>query len=212
MRLSLRFVLPLMLVLAGIAYAIAPLVDQMTLRWFVRDLDIRSSLIANTIQEPLPELLAAGKRTKIVEFFNRITQDERLFAVGYCASPTGAALASRSLPPEIRCGDLGRWEAPGDHLLPSTRGPLHVAVKSMGGEAAPAGRLVLVHDMSFVTRRSDTAGHSDKIAHHQHVPVQFFVTTTRHADQSHNLAGHSRFFPKLAKARFLRRLSTLNES
>ncbi|MFA7271047.1 MAG: trehalose-6-phosphate synthase, partial [Sterolibacterium sp.] len=155
MRLSLRFVLPLMLVLAGIAYAIAPLVDQLTLRWFVRDLDIRSSLIANTIQEPLPELLAAGKRTKIVEFFNRITQDERLFAVGYCASPTGSALASRSLPVEIRCADLNRWEAPGDHLLSSVRGPLHVAVKPMSSEAAPAGRLVMVHDMSFVTRRSE---------------------------------------------------------
>ena len=53
MKLSLRFVLPLMLVLAGIAYATAPLVDRLTLGWFVRDLDIRSSLIANTIQEPL---------------------------------------------------------------------------------------------------------------------------------------------------------------
>jgi len=85
MRLSLRFVLPLILVLAGIAYAVAPLVDQLTLRWFVRDLDSRSSLIANTIQEPLQEQLAADKKVKIVEFFNRITQNERLYAVGYCA-------------------------------------------------------------------------------------------------------------------------------
>jgi len=144
-----------MLVLAGIAYAIAPLVDQLTLRWFVRDLDIRSSLIANTIQEPLPELLAAGKRTKIVEIFNRITRDERLFAVGYCASSTSSTLASRSLPVEIRCADLNRWEAPGDHLLSSIHGPLHVAVKPMSSEAAPGGRLVMVHDMSFVTRRSE---------------------------------------------------------
>ena len=44
MRLSLRFVLPLMLVLAGIAYAVAPLVDKLTLGWFVRDMDIRSAL------------------------------------------------------------------------------------------------------------------------------------------------------------------------
>ncbi|HEX9194531.1 MAG TPA: hypothetical protein VF854_00810, partial [Azonexus sp.] len=82
MKLSLRFVLPLMLVLAGIAYAVTPLVDQMTLRWFVRDLDIRSSLIANTIQEPLQEQLAAGKKAKIGDFFTRITQDERLYAIG----------------------------------------------------------------------------------------------------------------------------------
>jgi len=53
MRLSLRFVMPLILVLAGIAYGVAPLVDKLTLSWFMRELDIRSSLIANTIEEPL---------------------------------------------------------------------------------------------------------------------------------------------------------------
>lgn len=155
MRLSLRFVLPLMLVLAGIAYAVIPLVDQLTLRWFVRDLDSRSSLIANTIQESLQEQLAADRKVKIVEFFNRITQDERLYAIGYCASPAGKALASRLLPAEIRCAALDQWQGPGDHLLPSAKGPLHVTVQPMASEAAPAGRLVLVHDMSFVSRRSE---------------------------------------------------------
>jgi len=155
LRLSLRFVLPLMLVLAGIAYAIAPLVDQLTLRWFVRDLDIRSALIANTIQEPLQEQLLAGKKAKIVGYFQRITQDERLYAVGYCASPTSTPLASRSLPAQLRCSELDRWEVPGDHLLASPQGPLHVAVKPLASEAEPAGRLILVHDMSFVTRRSE---------------------------------------------------------
>ena len=155
MRLSLRFVLPLMLVLAGIAYGVAPLVDRLTLNWFVHDLDSRSSLIANTIQEPLQELLAAGKRVKILEFFNRITSDERLFAIGYCASPAAKALATRSLPAEIRCAELERWEGPRDHLLPSGQGPLHVTVQPIAGEAATSGRLVLVQDMSFVTRRSE---------------------------------------------------------
>ncbi len=154
MRLSLRFVLPLMLVLAGIAYAVTPLVDRLTLSWFVHDLNSRSSLIANTIQEPLVELLTAGKRIKILEYFNRITQDERLFAVGYCATPESKALATRSLPAEIRCSELSRWKG-AEHLLPSAKGPLHVTVRPMPTEAEPAGRLVLVHDMSFITRRSE---------------------------------------------------------
>ncbi|MDP3617502.1 MAG: trehalose-6-phosphate synthase, partial [Rhodoferax sp.] len=133
----------------------APLVERLTLGWFVRDLEIRSSLIANTIQDPLQEQLAAGKKAKIQEFFNRITQGERLYAVGYCASPTSTALASRSLPTEIRCAGLDQWQQPGDHLLQSAQGPLHVAVKPMTSEATPTGRLVLVHDMSFITRRSE---------------------------------------------------------
>jgi trehalose 6-phosphate synthase len=155
MRLSLRFVLPLVLVLAGIAYAVAPLVDRLTLSWFVRDLDSRAALVANTLQEPLHEQLMAGKKAKTIEFFNRITRDERLFAIGYCAEPTGKALATRSLPAEVHCDELQRWEGPRNHLLPSDKGPLHVTVKPMASDAAPDGRLVLVQDMSFVTRRSE---------------------------------------------------------
>ena len=155
MKLSLRFVLPLIIVLAAIAYIVAPLVDQLTLRWFMRDLDMRSSLIANTIQQPLLDLLEADRKSKIVDFFNNITKDERLYAIGYCASPTGAALVSRSLPSVIHCANLDRWAGSNEHLLPSAQGPLLVSVLPMTSNAAPDGRLVLVHDMSFITHRSE---------------------------------------------------------
>ena len=160
MRLSLRFVLPLLLVLAAIAYGVAPLIDQLTLRWFIRDLDGRSALIANAIQEPLLEQLAAGRKAKTGEFFNRISQDERLFAVGYCASPRAIILASSSLPKQITCAELKRWVAPGAHVLASEQGPLHIAVHPIISEASAEtpevlGQLVLVHDMSFITRRSE---------------------------------------------------------
>ncbi len=155
MRLSLRFVLPLLLVLAGIAYEVAPLVDRFTLRWFVKDLDMRSTLIANTIQETLQVQLAAGKKANVIEFFNHLSEDERLYAVGYCASAEAAPLTSRFFPQEIRCDDLQRWTEPAEHLLHSEHGPLHVDVKAMESAAAPDGRLILVHDMSFITRRSE---------------------------------------------------------
>ncbi len=50
MRLSLRFLLPLALVLAGLAYAVIPLVDTLTLKWFVRDLESRSELIGRMVR------------------------------------------------------------------------------------------------------------------------------------------------------------------
>ncbi len=155
MRLSLRFVLPLVIVLAAFAYGAGPLFDNLTLRWFVRDLDIRATLVASTVQEPLQEQLAAGSKAKISKFFTRITQDERLFAVGYCASASSPALATPTLPREIACSDLVRWESGVDHILDSDSGPLHVAVRPMPTEAAPQGKLVLIHDMSFVARRSE---------------------------------------------------------
>lgn len=168
MRLSLRFVLPLLFVLAGIAYALAPLVDRLTLRWFVRDIEIRAELIANTIHEPLLEQLATGKKAKTGEFFNRISQDERLYAVGYCATSESPMLASRTLPVEVTCANLPRWKMAGEQLLTGAKGLLHVAVLPVSTETvepstetaptsatASAGQLVLVHDMSFITRRSE---------------------------------------------------------
>ncbi len=156
MRLSLRFVLPLGLVLIAIAYAVVPLVDQLTLRWFVRDLDIRSALIADTLKEPLEEQLAAGKRDKIAGFFARITQDERLYAIGFCASPQDKPIASILFPNDIQCDSLERWEGkPAPNLISSRRGPLQVTVKSMVTAEMPAASLVLVHDLSFVARRSE---------------------------------------------------------
>ena len=83
MRLSLRFIIPLLLALAAVAYAILPVVDRFTFRWFVRDLDIRANLIANTVQEPLEDLIRAGNRTRMLQFFTRITADERVYAVWF---------------------------------------------------------------------------------------------------------------------------------
>jgi trehalose 6-phosphate synthase len=155
MKLSLRFVLPLVLVLVAIAYAVVPLVDQLTLRWFVRDLDIRSTLIANTIAEPLSEQLAAGNKAKIAEFFARITQDQRLYAIGYCPSLEGKPVASSLFPQEIRCDTLDRWADSPAPALSNERLPLHVTVKSMRNDMTPEAHLVLVHDLSYIARRSE---------------------------------------------------------
>jgi trehalose 6-phosphate synthase len=154
MHLSLRFVLPLMIVLAALAYGVTPLVDRLTQRWFVRDMDIRAELIANAIREPLFERIAAGKKGKVSEFFSSITQDERLWALGYCANPQSPPQASRAFPAEISCDGLARWMDAEDPLLAGSRGPLHVAVKPLVDESTDLGHLVLVHDMSFVERRS----------------------------------------------------------
>ena len=89
MRLSLRFLVPLLVALAAFAYAAVPFVDGMMQRWFVRDLDERSALIAYTVEEPLRQLLADSTPSRITAFFNRLTQDQQLYAVAYC--PAGAA-------------------------------------------------------------------------------------------------------------------------
>jgi len=157
MRLSLRFIIPLLIVLAGVAYAVVPLVDSLTIRWFTRDLDIRAKLVATTVEDAVQEHLRTGNRVGVRQLFAKITQDERLFAMGFCRPGDSKPIATASLPKELACDSLVRFATgdPSKHLLDSPRGPLLVSVRPLASAGSDGGNLVLVHDMSFAGRRSE---------------------------------------------------------
>ncbi len=156
MRLSLRFLIPLLLALGVFAYATVPLVDRLMLRWFVRDLDIRATLIANAVQDPLVGLVEQGSPARITRYFSRLLQDERMHGVGLCLPGLPQPLSSPDFPDELRCDQLDAFaEANSLHLLRTPLGPLHVTVKPLDEARAPGMRLVLVHDMSWIGRRSE---------------------------------------------------------
>src|SRR5436853_1593043 len=100
MPISLRFVLPLALALAAIAYAVVPVVDRLTLQWFVRDLDARGALIAKTAQEPLVELMREprGAKQRVLKYFDRILQGERIYALGFCDAAGRLVYATPAFP------------------------------------------------------------------------------------------------------------------
>jgi trehalose 6-phosphate synthase len=157
MRLSLRFVIPLLVALGLFAYAAVPLVDKLTARWFSRDLDIRANFVANAVEEPLQDLIKAGNRRRIQQFFTRITQDERLLAVGFCPRDGSDPIATATFPKEVTCAALDRFANPNGGLLQTEKGPVNVSVRPLAAappEGGNLGRLVLIHDMSFIARRS----------------------------------------------------------
>src|SRR3954469_115859 len=131
-----------------------PLVDKLTVQWFVKDLNLRSALIANTIDEPLYALAKAKDTVKIRRSFARITQDERLFALGFCPRPSGKLIATPTLPREIKCANLNDFSQPEGQILKELQGPLLVSLRPVAPLGDTVGTLVLVHDMSFVERRS----------------------------------------------------------
>lgn len=154
MKLALRFILPLAAVLAAIAYGIVPLVDTLTLKWFTRDLDMRSQLITNTMQEPLGALIRANSSLKVSKFFDRAIQDERLFALGFCDDQNVLRFKTQTFPATLKCEDPALKDEEKSDVVHQEKGSLHVAVHRIESEGQRLGRLVLVHDMSFIERRS----------------------------------------------------------
>jgi trehalose 6-phosphate synthase len=155
MPISLRFVVPLALALAAIAWATVPLVDRLTFQWFVRDLDTRGALVAKTAQEPLAELMKEkkGARERVVRYFERIIQGERIYALGFCDTAGKLAYATSAFPKAVRCGP-GEAMDERNLVVQLADGPLHVSFNPISAEGQVLGQLVIVNDMSFAQRRS----------------------------------------------------------
>jgi trehalose-6-phosphate synthase len=154
LRLSIRFVLPLVILLAVIAYGVIPLVDSLELKWFIRDLDMRSKLMVNTMEGPLADLLVSNSKEKILAYFTRLRQDERLYAVGFCDLDHHLLYETQAYPQDVTCKDTLDLASNSSTVRSFSSGPLHIASASIESNGRRLGRLLLIHDMSFIQQRS----------------------------------------------------------
>jgi alpha,alpha-trehalose-phosphate synthase [UDP-forming] len=153
-RLQLRFLVPLVLILVGTAYLAVPLMDRLTLRWFARDLDMRGTLVANTLSDSITTNLQENRGRKLQALFDRTVQDERLVAIGWCSLDGKLLRHTQRYPKDLTCQQAQEVATGKDAELAIEGGPVHVSFHAISGEAGPVGNLVLMHDLSFIERRS----------------------------------------------------------
>jgi alpha,alpha-trehalose-phosphate synthase [UDP-forming] len=154
LRLSLRFALPLVFILALSAWLAVPIMDRITQRWFVRDLDIRSELLANTLESPLQEYVPQKMKKKIGQLFDGAVQDERLYALAFCDPAGNMVVKTKAYPESLGCGSNQTEGKELQSLVRLAQGAVHVARKAVTLDSEVIGKLILVHDMSFIERRS----------------------------------------------------------
>src|SRR3954471_12501541 len=92
-------------------------------------------------------------RSRVQRYFERIMQGERIFAIGLCDRSGHLAFASPTYPQAVQCPAPGQREAR-SWVLQLKDGPLHVSANPVAGDSGALGNLMIVHDMSFVERRS----------------------------------------------------------
>jgi len=154
LRLQLRFLIPLVLTLVAAAYFAVPLMDELTLRWFARDLNMRGALVTNTLSDSIADALENARGRRLQSLFDRAVDDERLFAMGLCA-PDGSLLRrTASFPKSLSCREAKAAAGLPDPRLDIAGGAVHVGVHMVNAETGPIATLVLLHDLSFIDRRS----------------------------------------------------------
>jgi trehalose 6-phosphate synthase len=155
MRLSLRFIVPLMLVIGLVAYGIVPLVDSLIFnKWFSRDIDIRTKLITNTLQESIVSIIENPSEKKMQKIFDRAIQDERLYALAFCDNENRLIYKTQTYPDQILCEAADDSRKSHSRVLQLPKGPIHIAFHPIDDAGKRFGQLVLLHDMSFLEKRS----------------------------------------------------------
>ena len=153
MRMTTRFIASLLAVLAVVAVALSPLIGGLISRWFQRDIEIRSGLVFHTLEAPLAERLGRHDADGIRTLFDDVDRDERVAGVGWCDARNVLVHRSRRMPDGFSC-----------RFAPATTGePVFRSETSFGRQllvgAFPlaGGRLVIVHDIGYITDRSASA-------------------------------------------------------
>jgi trehalose 6-phosphate synthase len=136
--------------------AVAPLTSTVVERWSERDVELRSRLVFNSIRDQVTTSLAFATGADLVPFFESLTEDERLLALGYCGVSGKLEHATPNMPKAITCpgpdrgkGDIfTRVHEAGQSLLVGTF-PLNVG--------ATRGDLIILHDLGFIEDRTSRA-------------------------------------------------------
>jgi trehalose 6-phosphate synthase len=153
-RLQLRFLLPLLVTLGVAAYLALPVMDRLTLRWFSRDLTLRDEVITNALSDSIAATANDPQGTRLQALFNRTAKDERLVGIGLCNRDGQLVRRTDNFPATLDCATARDVSTSPDPVMHVSGGAVHVGVHEVSGEGGPVADLVLLHDLSFIDRRS----------------------------------------------------------
>jgi trehalose 6-phosphate synthase len=160
-RTILRWGLPLLAVLAVLAWGAGTLVQHTTRRWFQRDVSMRAQLALGGAREAIATHLRSGDRRKLGVVLGAVARDDRILAAAVCSEGMRTVARTGTLPPGFDCEEIAarlptQVAEEGVELVELAEGGLvHALVLPVGDEAGPLGRALVVHDLSFATRREE---------------------------------------------------------
>jgi len=162
MRRALRFLLVL---LAGLALLTAVAYGGLTRvmrQWFEKDLALRSVLAVTSATQGLSANWA-GDPERLADTLTDMTHDERIMGAAACSLEGRLLAATEAFPPEFSCGAVlqrMRTETASDGAPWTMKAELQsglVQLSAVSVEEGTGGVVLLVHDLSFMSRRQTTA-------------------------------------------------------
>jgi trehalose 6-phosphate synthase len=154
---AVRYVLPVAAAVSLVAFVFVPYIDGILDGWFRSDVQMRSALVMNSIEEPLGRLLDQFDLERARGYLDRVANDERLLGVVVCDPLSGRVVRTQLVPAGIDCAADGARPAGDSVMRAQGRGPLEVSSFALTTPSGSPYRVLIVHDLSFIDRRQTTA-------------------------------------------------------
>jgi trehalose 6-phosphate synthase len=154
------------LALAGTALiilAIVPLTATVVERWSQRDVELRSRLVFNSIRDQISSGFATSAGRNLMPFFERLAEDERLLALGFCGEGGQLEYATRRMPSKVTCASVPRTKSDTFTTVRDGRHRLLVGAFPLTAGSV-RGHLMVLHDLRFVDERTAAARFYSAIA------------------------------------------------
>jgi trehalose 6-phosphate synthase len=146
-----------LLVAALSAVVAAPYAVSLIEQWSRQDVERRSRLIFSSIQDSLGVLLAADASSAINDLFQRVTVDDRVFAIGFCDKSGALRFPSQLMPSAVACEKIARAESESFSSFVADGRRLVVAAFPISVREVD-GHLIILNDLSFAEERGSQAG------------------------------------------------------
>jgi len=132
--------------------ALSPLASVIVEGWLRRDVELRARLVFRSIRDQIAAGISATPYTDLKPFLERLTEDERILALGFCTSSGQLLYATKALPKSITCDNVVRTKTDTFAVISDKGQQIHVSVFPISAGQI-SGHLLLLHDLSYIDER-----------------------------------------------------------
>ncbi len=135
---------------------LAPIVTALVEDWSRRDVELRSTLVFNTIQEPLVRMLANHETDRIQALFESVATDARVMGVAFCRDDGAPEISSKLMPASLTCEKISRSDTESFSFV-KVNGRNTLIASFPVSTREMSGHFIIVHDLSFANQRGAEA-------------------------------------------------------
>ena len=130
-----------------------PLTSVVVDQWSRRDVELRSRLVFNSIQDQIQSDILRKDDSAVSKLFDRLADDERLVGIMYCDDNDNLLIETKSLGKDVACKALARSDRPNFSTINHSGRRLYIATFPISA-GDTKGHVAILHDLSFIEARA----------------------------------------------------------